>query len=288
MAPACAERSASSPAVRLGGMGCAALVLALTGCGRPRATNAALPHERSTAAGGLTPPAGGATFTLLQMNLCLSGIAECYVKVAYPAALDEAASLIRDARPDAVTVSEACRGDLARIGRETGYHLRFSRVIYQGAPFDCIRPGGRGVFGDAVLTKAAIVSADNHAFTAQAGVERRRWLCVATRARIEVCTAHLNTRSPVEVTGNDGQCVELAAILARRSAGRSVIFGGDVNRGSPCAPAGFWTRTDTSASQAGGLQQVYGNAALRSPTSQVVPFAHSDHDALLVRAQLGR
>ena len=224
----------------------------------------------------------------MQMNLCLSGLADCYAKVAYPAAVQEAASLIRQAHPDAVTFSEACSGDVARIARRTGYHLRFSTVIYGGGPFSCVHPGGRGLFGDAVLTAAAIVSSDGHAFTAQADIERRRWLCVTTRVEVDVCTAHLATRDAVEVAGNDGQCPELAAILARRAATRTVIFGGDVNRLASCAPAGFWTRTDASAEQDPGLQQAYGNGALRAPSVEVLPFAHSDHDVLLVRAHLER
>jgi hypothetical protein len=45
-----------------------------------------------------------------------------------------------------------------------------------------------------------------------------------------VCTAHLATRSTVEPAGNDAQCAELAALLERRAATRTVIFGGDVNQ----------------------------------------------------------
>ena len=46
----------------------------------------------------------------------------------------------------------------------------------------------------------------------------------------------------------------------------------------------WWTRADRSADQAAGLQQVYGNGALRSPSARVVPATHSDHDVLIVRA----
>jgi hypothetical protein len=137
-----------------------------------------------------------------------------------------------------------------------------------------------------VLTEAAIEGTDNQDFEAQAGIERRRWLCVTTRVDVDVCTAHLNTRTSVEVAGNDAQCAELATLLARRAAARTVTFGGDVNRHHSCAPDGAWTRTDTSADQAPGLQHVYGTGALHSPSAEVVPAKHTDHDVLLVRARL--
>lgn len=252
-------------------VGSCALVVALSGCGR-----------------SATAEPSGPAYTLMQMNLCLSGLADCYRdRVDYPDALHEAAALIRHTHPDAVTVSEGCSGDIARIARQTGYHARFSTVIYGGTPFRCIDPGGRGVFGDAVLTRGAIVQSVNHAFAAQTDKERRRWLCVKTRPGIEVCTAHLSTLAPEEIAGNDGQCAELATILAGRPPARAVVFGGDVNRPGSCAPPGFWTRTDASAGQSPGLQQVYGTRALRRPEAVVLPFAHTDHDVLLVRARLG-
>jgi hypothetical protein len=70
-------------------------------------------------------------------------------------------------RPDAVIFNEACSGDVALIARRTGYHVRFPRVIYHGTPLLCVRPGGRGLFGDAVLTKAAIERT-------KAGLSRRK------------------------------------------------------------------------------------------------------------------
>jgi endonuclease/exonuclease/phosphatase family metal-dependent hydrolase len=246
------------------------LVLALSGCGR---------------SSGTMPPTGS-SYTLMQMNLCLSGLAGCYGKAAYPAVVEEAVARIREADPDAVTFNEACHGDVARIARRTRYHLRFSRVIYGGERLRCVRPRGRGLFGDAVLTAAAVESTDSRHFEAQAGPERRGWLCVTTRAEIDVCTAHLNTRSSIEVAGNDAQCVELAALLRHRASARTVVFGGDVNRRRSCAPDGLWTRTDAAAGQASGLQHAYGSDALRSPSAHVVTAAHSDHDVLLVRARL--
>ena len=269
-----ADRHRRSAVPLLAAAACA-LGLALAGCsGSSAAAKAASPSLRST-------------YTLMQMNLCLSGLAGCYRnKVDYPAVVQEAIARIRDAHPDAVTFNEACSRDVALIARRTGYHLRFSKVIYYGRLLPCIKPGGRGLFGDAVLTKAAIRSSDSQPFEAQAGPEQRQWVCVRNVTGVEVCTAHLASHERVEVVANDPQCVELKALLARRAAARTVIFGGDLNRRSSCAPPGFWTRTDRSAHQDPGLQQVYGSAAFRSPSARIVPAIHTDHDVLLVRAYL--
>jgi endonuclease/exonuclease/phosphatase family metal-dependent hydrolase len=282
-----ADRPGSSMVLLLAAV-CCALALAPSGCSRSSGTSGPRAREPSTSMGkpAAVPSAGSSTYTLMQMNLCLSGLASCYGKAAYPAVVEEAVALVREAHPDAASFNEACRSDIARIARRTGYHLRFSRVIYRGELLRCVRPGGRGLFGDAVLTAAAIESTDSEEFETQAGIERRRWLCVTTRVDVDLCTAHLNTRSTIEVAGNDAQCLELAALLARRAAARTVIFGGDVNRRQSCAPAGLWARTDRSAEQAPGLQHVYGSGALRSPAAEVVPATHTDHDVLLVHAHL--
>lgn len=222
----------------------------------------------------------------MQMNLCLSGLAACYRRVQYPAGVKDTVSQIHRQRPDAATFNEACRGDVALIARRTGYHMQFSRVIYNGKPLPCIRPSGRGLFGDAVLTKTPIRSAVSQTFRAQAGPERRQWMCAGTRVGVEVCTAHLASPQPDEIAANGPQCTELRALLARRAAGHAIIFAGDVNRRPSCAPSGFWTRTDGSALQDPGRQQVYGNAAFHSPWPRTLPAAHTDHDVLLVTAYL--
>jgi endonuclease/exonuclease/phosphatase family metal-dependent hydrolase len=254
----------------------AALALALAAAGCARVSHAALVGTR---------PAGS-TYTLMQMNLCLSGLATCYRKVDYPAVVQEAVTRIREARPDAVTFNEACRGDVALIAQRTGYLLRFSKVIYQRRPLPCVDPGGRGLFGDAVLVKTTIVSSAASPFHAQAGPERRQWLCVNTRPGVRVCTAHLASPDPGEVAANRPQCNELRAVLARQASAGTVMFGGDVNHRGSCAPDSFWTRTDGAAHQDPGGQQVYGTGALRSPSAVVVPATHTDHDVLVVRAQL--
>jgi endonuclease/exonuclease/phosphatase family metal-dependent hydrolase len=259
------------------GAAACALVLLLTGCGPSSGTAAAVSSQ------------SGSPYTLLQMNLCLSGLAGCYRRVRYPEGLLEAIARIRGARPDAVTFNEACGGDAARIARRIGYHLRFSSVIYYGKPLPCIHPGGRGLFGDAVLTKAPIQGSDSQPFKTQVGPEQRQWLCVSTPVTVDVCTAHLASHETVEVAANAPQCAERRTILQRRAAdGHTVIFGGDLNRHGSCAPQGFWRRTDSSARQDPGLQQVYGTGALRSPSARVAPATHTDHDVLIVRAFLAK
>jgi hypothetical protein len=59
-------------------------------------------------------------YSLLRLNLCLSGLAGCYSGTEYPRVVDEAIATINTEGPDAVTVNEACSGDIARIAEETG------------------------------------------------------------------------------------------------------------------------------------------------------------------------
>ncbi|GAA5113427.1 hypothetical protein GCM10023339_17790 [Alloalcanivorax gelatiniphagus] len=230
-------------------------------------------------------PVRGAPHTMLQMNLCLSGVAGCFGRTAYPAVVDEAVDTIVEQDAEAVSLNEACSGDAAEIAERTGYDLRFAPVIYRGAELPCVKPEGRGVFGNAVLTKERIVEARDAAFAAQSGVEERRWICATTARRITACSAHLSTRgTPDQQGANDAQCAELATVLS--SYDGAVVFGGDVNRQASCAPAGWWTLTDAAATQAPGIQHVYGSDRLAAPTATVVPAVHTDHDFLRADARL--
>lgn len=101
-----------------------------------------------------------------------------------------------------------------------------------------------------------------------------------------MCTAHLASPEPDEQAANAPQCAELGKLLAGLALGDTVMFGGDLNRRSPCAPRGFRIRTDGMADQGPGSQQVYGTGALRFASARVLPAQHTDHDVLLVRAEL--
>lgn len=236
-----------------------------------------------------SPPApAGPTYTVLQMNLCLSGLAGCFPATAYPAGVDDAVARIRELRPDAVTITEACQHDTDGMAARLGYSARFARVRYGGKSLYCVDPRGRGLFGVAVLTRSDIVTTATRPFRTQSGPEQRRWMCVGTRRRVDVCTAHLETPyDEAAAAARDAQCTELADVLAARSS-RAFVFGGDVNRLEPCAPPGAWRRTDSAAEQNAGIQHVYGGGDLHDPVGEVLPFRFSDHDMLLVRAELAR
>ena len=89
---------------------------------------------------------------------------------------DAAAAEIHARHPDAVTFNEACGGDVARIARRTGYHVRFSSIVYFGKRLPCVRPRGRGLF---LVDRRA----DEWGVSpAAGGPERTVWFRVATRS----------------------------------------------------------------------------------------------------------
>lgn len=254
----------------------ACLVGVLAGCS---------PAITDTSASSTSPPPAGSTpYSLLQMNLCLSGLAPC---LEYPEVIREAITVIRGHRPDAVTLNEVCSRDVARIAQRTGYHRRFSTVLYGGRPLPCRAPSGRGVFGNALLTAAQITATVDRGFSAQSiDPEQRRWLCVATAQRVTVCTTHLSAQSEVR-TAVLRQCAEFTEVLAARARRGPTIAAGDMNKLGSCAPAGMWTRTDWGWAQTPGVQHAYGSAShLRAATSEALPATYTDHDFLYVRARL--
>jgi endonuclease/exonuclease/phosphatase (EEP) superfamily protein YafD len=229
-------------------------------------------------------------YTVVQMNLCLSGRAGCFARTHYPAVVDEAVRQIRRYDADAVTLAEVCSGDVRTLADEVGYAARFAPVkAGSGLPIPCRTPGGRGVYGIAVLSRAAVTGSHDTRYASQDGIEDRRALCVTTAQAVTVCGTHLTLRFPRPVgTVNEAQCRELADVLAHRTHRGPLLASGDMNRADPCAPPGMWTRTDAAALQSAGLQHVYGNSWFADPVTRVEPMRFTDHDALVVTARLRR
>lgn len=232
---------------------------------------------------GQLAPMSGAAYTVLQMNLCLSGAADCYESAAYPSVVEEATAQVIEQGPSAVTLNEVCSTDVAAIARRTGYHLRFSAVRYRGAPIPCVKPDKRGIFGLAVLTNDKVRNTQTRAFAIQSGEgEERRWLCTTTIGNVTVCTAHLSTRdSTRQRVANDAECQELRRLLKRREEAGATLFGGDVNRQETCAPDTMWTSQDNAATQSPGIQHIYGGMSLPRAAPHVATASFTDHDFLL-------
>ena len=247
---------------------------------------AVISHVSAVPSRSAQAPAGA--YSVLQMNLCLSGKADCYLRTAYPSVVDEATAQVVEQAPAAVTLNEVCSADAAEIARRAGYTMRFATVRYAGAPLPCINPGGRGVFGIAVLTEDVIASSHGRAFVNQADAEERRWLCATTVQSVTVCTAHLSTRdSTGQLIANDAECRELHDLLARQQRTGATVFGGDVNRQETCAPATMWTSRDSAATQAAGLQHIYsGMPQAGSTTPGVAAATYADHDFLFAAGGL--
>ena len=242
----------------------------------------------SSATADQKPP--GRPYEILQMNLCLSGAAGCFDDTEYPKVVDEAVATIRRAKPTSVVINEACSGDAATIAKRTGMRISFANVIYGGAELPCRDPGGRGFFGNAVLTRSAPVQVESQAFESQFGQEERRWICVTTRDRVTVCGTHLAVGGAVGTpnqVNQDAQCVEFGQVLQARATGKKVIAAGDMNRQTSCASASFWTLRDEDATQARGIQHVYGEAdTFASQSKRIIPATYTDHDFLAVKATL--
>ena len=133
----------------------------------------------------------------------------------------------------------------------------------------------------------ALASSADAPYVAQNGVEERRWICVTTTEQVNVCTSHLTTAGTDAGTANTAQCVELTAVLQRFANDGTTIFAGDVNRLDSCAPDTFWNETDAAATQARGIQHVYGTArSFKKPVAEIEPATYTGHDVLLVRARL--
>ena len=191
---------------------------------------------------------------------------------------------IREADP--MTTNEACGDDVAQIARRTGYHLRFSRVIYLGEPLACIQ----AKTADSSVTRCS----PRHPSRAQtAGLSRHR------RASSGVG----GYASPPESTSTCAPPTSPPAGLMRllqttRSAASSWR---SLHVARPTAPSSSRATSIVAPpaplrasldphrrvpEQDPGRQHVYGTGALRSPSAEVVPATHTDHDILLVRARL--
>ena len=218
------------------------------------------------AAGRPSAPSG---YALMQMNLCLSGLAGCYGKTAYPAVVEEAMARIRAGAPGRGHDQRGLPGR-RRADRPPD---RLPRALLDGplprrAP--PVRPAGRPrALRRRRAHQGAIERTDNQDFKAQAGLERRRWLCVTTRARrrrLHRAPEHPRGRSRWPATRPSAPSSRRSSPAARPPAPSSSAATSTAAAPAPRAAPG--PAPTASAGQAPGLQHVYGSRTLRSPSAR--------------------
>lgn len=231
------------------------------------------------------------TLRVLQMNLCDSGIAGCYTGRS----VAEAATVIRSAQPDVVTLNEVCRNDVSVLEQTMSDALHGSVVTQAfqpaleqrtGDPVRC-RNGqqyGIGLLAGVRPHRGLATFGGRYPAQDPADTEKRVWLCVHATGRFYACTTHLSSTSPAVAIS---QCRYLmdTAIPAARKQNRPdpLILGADLNltdNGSPnaqsCMPPGFVRADD------GGKQEVVVSAPLTVTSSSSINMrGTTDHPGLL-------
>jgi endonuclease/exonuclease/phosphatase family metal-dependent hydrolase len=224
----------------------------------------------------------GTTITVLQLNICHGGTADCY---RGDAVMAKAAEVIRLSTPQVLSVNEACSGDIDRLRPAMGpaRALFVAARNLDGTPVTC--RGSDQQYGNIVMVAAAFAGTTEESGTYAAqykatdGIgEMRAWACLRA-TQFSACTTHLSSdNAPTALA----QCQD----LMRRTAGypRPTIVAGDFNlhdQGSPgmrdCDPDGFSRRGD------GSVQHVYASDDLSFVrTAEIDMMGATDHSGWLV------
>jgi endonuclease/exonuclease/phosphatase family metal-dependent hydrolase len=269
------------------------LVACLAACSTTAtdATTAVPPAQAPTpaAVAPLAPPV-----RVLQLNLCSSGIADCYTGRSTAAA----AAAVRTVAPSLVTLNEVCQDDVAALERALadvvpagGVTSAFqaARDARTGEPYRCRNGQQYGVGLVSRWPAVAGPSLNAGIYPAQdtEDPEERAWLCleVAAGPTVVACTTHLAyTKREVALA----QCRYLFdTVIARmraRDGASPVVVGGDLNLGSgdspdlvSCLPQGSAMVDDE------GQQHVVGTPEFVVDGSETLDLGDTtDHPGLLV------
>lgn len=224
-------------------------------------------------------PASAATpVKVLQLNICHSGVADCYTG-AEPV-MAKAVSVIGSTKPQVLSVNEACAGDVARLRAAMGA----SRAVFvaaqrpDGTPVTCANGQQFGNVLIVVSTLAGSSPVTGRYTTQDTSNEMRVWACLPAGG-LSACTTHLSARSGSVALA---QCKELLA----RAVGlpRPTVVSGDMNlryQGSPnvqdCNPTGFYRKGD------GDVQHVFASNNLTFVSGTALSMSGTtDHPAWLV------
>ncbi len=247
-----------------------------------------LPRVEISSSGFVGPP-----LRVLQLNLCNSGIASCYTGRSVSVAAD----LIRDTRPDVVTLNEICRDDVSLLEEamsgahpgatiDTAFKAAPDRLA--AAPFRC-RNGQEYGIGVLAATSGSVLEertyGGSYPIQDVTDPEERVWSCVHAEHEFYACTTHTaNTSTEIALD----QCRYLlhTAVPAMRHDGGDdpVIIGADFNLFSHRAPE-FQRCLPTGYQQAddGARQHVLAGLGITVASRTLIDMRRStDHPGLLV------
>jgi hypothetical protein len=231
--------------------------------------------------------------SVLQLNLCNSGMAGCY---RGGRAVPEAAAVIAVARPDAVTADEICRRDLPQLaaGMRRAFpgdvtNWRFQPAHQRDdAVSSCVNGDqyGIGILIHRPAGSPGAVSAGGE-YPGQEGRrgERRVWACLYAISSHYICATHLSAFDRDRALAQCRYLMNTAIPDTRAGMGGyfPTVVGGDLNltdRGSPnagdCTPTG-WRGTGD-----GGVQHILATADHTVVSTRRLAMNYTDHPGLLV------
>lgn len=220
------------------------------------------------------------TIRVLQLNICHSGIADCFTG---DRVLAKARSVIAETRPQVVSVNEACSGDVEPLRSAMGpaRTLFVAAQHTDGRPVTC-RNGQ--LFGNLIMVAESLAgqAGESGRFAAQqTNDEARVWACLPG-GRLTACSTHLADRHEDVALAQCGELMARAADYATRG---PVVVAGDLNLRSPdvdrCGRAGFFRRGD------GNLQHAFATANFTVAGDTRLDMAGTtDHPAWLLTLSL--
>lgn len=228
--------------------------------------------------------AAPSAYSVLQINLCNSGLADCYTGRA----TDAAGELIAARLPSVVTVNEMCSTDIDAIKLRTGYN-DFETFTQSGTQF-C--KDGKGLYGNAMLFPpgTSVSGYRSFRYAAQNHDKEKRTLSCAVADGVAVCVTHLSrNRDDGKLRADDlkiraSQADEMSRYIGTQLGAGPRILGGDWNMkhgGNPDAqefvPAGMFRKGD------GNVQHVLASSAhFRFERVREMDLSWTDHPGFQV------
>jgi hypothetical protein len=246
------------------------------------------------------------SFYTLQLNLCNSGVADCYDQ-NQGRSVAEGIGLIEDKRPDLVTLNEVCWNDVygplyAAMGRQWPDEWLFAAFFPAYEP----NPGGlepaepktctNGFeYGSAVIGRSFTDIDDDvpsagiyHSYYPetrqnQTAGEWRSWGCVDIADTLWACTTHLDSEDE-DVAMEQCEYLMYTKLpeLQDRWGYLPSIVGGDLNMEYPfvqdCVPSNWWRKGDDD------VQHIMYTDDFTFVFTERIEMQYTDHPAWLVAA----